>query len=377
MVLLRVICDGILERSPRGIARYSEELTRALIERAPRDCGVEAIVSAVGPEDLQRLDETLPGLHSTARLPLGRRELRAAWQRGFTTRSLGGMVHAPTLFAPLKKHDRSIHPGDQTVVTIHDAAPWELDGNDENAEWLRQMAKRAAKYADAVVVPTHATADALARHLDFGDRIRVIGGAVSLGLTGPAPVGDDSEAPELPAEYVLAIGTLAPRKGLEQLMRAAASAAFPVIPLVVVGPDSRDGRTFDQAIFESGAPEGRVIHLPPLADHHLAHVIRRATVMVVPSEIEGFGLPALEAMQLGTPVVHSDDDALVEVVAGAGVSVERFPREGFAERLAVAIADTVGDPSLIEDLVIQGRDRARAFSWQDSADRTWQLHAEL
>lgn len=378
MVTLNVLVEGVLEQSPRGLARYSLELTRALVDTAPRDCDVAGIVSAVSAEEDSALHELLPGLADVHRLPLGRRELRLAWQRGLTTRALPGMVHAPSLFAPLSRHDRRAEPGQQTVVTIHDAAPWLYPEDDENAAWVRQMAKRARKYADAVVVPTHATADALAHFIDFGERVRVIGGAVASGLLSdpndPSAAIDDLD---LPSEFVLAVGTLAPRKNLEVLMRAAASASFPVLPLVIVGPPSRNGRSVEQAAFESGAPEGRIRHIPPLTDERLAAVIRAATVMVVPSAHEGFGLPALEAMQLGTPVIHSSDPALVEVVADAGVRVELEPANDYAERLAEAIGRTAEDSDLLARLAIEGRDRARAFSWRDSAERTWQLHAEL
>ncbi len=378
MVTLRVVVDGILERSPRGIARYSEELTRALIATAPRGCDVEGVVSALLPDEENELRSLLPGLADIHRLPLGRRELRTAWQRGLTTRPLGGMVHSPSLFAPLSRHDRRSSPGEQTVVTIHDVSPWTYPDEDPHAAWVRHMAKRARKYADAIVVPTHATADALSDHIDFGDRVRVIAGAVS-GSLARAPLTPSAalEALDLPEEFVLAVGTLAPRKGLETLMRASASASFPVMPLVIVGPPTWGGRSVEQAAFESGAPEGRIRHLPPLPDELLAAVIAEATVMVVPSLHEGFGLPAVEAMHFGTPLIHSDDAALIEVVAGAGVAVPREPSEDYAERLAEVISSTTAESTLLDRLSVLGRDRSRAFSWADSAERTWQLHAEL
>src|SRR4051812_26327044 len=124
MVTLRVIVDSVLEGTPRGIARYTEQLTRAIIATAPRDCDVEGIVAASSEQERRDLLERLPGLAGLHRVPLGRRELHAAWQHRVTTVPLHGMVHSTTLLAPLHGHDRSEQPGEQTAVTLHDAAPW-------------------------------------------------------------------------------------------------------------------------------------------------------------------------------------------------------------------------------------------------------------
>ncbi|BDI21611.1 glycosyltransferase family 1 protein [Herbiconiux sp. L3-i23] len=385
MVTLRVVVDPALTSSPRGTARYSVELTRALIANAPADCEVEGIASALDDAQRDALAERLPELEQVHHTSLGHRELALAWQSGFTTRPLGGMIHSPTLLAPLSRHDRHETPGEQTVVTIHDAAPWLFpDSNDPNQPWVRRMAKRARKHADAIVVPTHAVAEDLSRFIDFGDRIRVIGGAVSSSLTVPTAAEADAiaERLQLPDEYALTVGTLDPRRGIESLFRAAASPRFPDLPLLHVGPSTWREQSVERAIFESGAPEGRIRHLDPLPDAELAVVFSRATVVVVPSVLEGFGLTAVEALHFGRPLVHSDAPALLEVVAGAGVEVDRSDAgaagvNDYAERLAEAIADTVGDTALLERLGIEARDRARAFSWRDSAERVWQLHADL
>jgi hypothetical protein len=91
------------------------------------------------------------------------------------------MIHSPSLLAPLARHDRLNDVGEQTVVTISDAFAWTHPESmpSRKAAWTIAMAKRAHRHADAVVVPTHATADRLAEFIDFGDRIRIIGGAPS------------------------------------------------------------------------------------------------------------------------------------------------------------------------------------------------------
>ena len=118
-----------------------------------------------------------------------------------------------------------------------------------------------------------------------------------------------------------------------------------------------------------------------LVDGDLAVALDRATLFVYPSVAEGFGLPIVEAFKFGLPVIHSDDAALVEVAAGASVVVER-PAPGeddepYAERLAAAIGRVLSDAELSARLRVLASDRARAFSWRDSAERVWQLHADL
>jgi glycosyltransferase involved in cell wall biosynthesis len=98
---------------------------------------------------------------------------------------------------------------------------------------------------------------------------------------------------------------------------------------------------------------------------------------VLPSAAEGFGLSMLEAFALGTPVIHSDSPALVEVSDGAGVIVAREPGPTYAERLADAIVASLTDVVQLGRLRVRGLDRARAFSWIDSAEKVWQLLADL
>ncbi len=85
----------------------------------------------------------------------------------------------------------------------------------------------------------------------------------------------------------------------------------------------------------------------------------------------------LEAFHFGTPVVHSDAPALVEVAAEAGVVVARSTPDTYPERLAEAIVSVLDNPALTQRLRYAGFDRASAFSWRDSAQRVWQLHADL
>lgn len=380
LTTLRVVLDQVGDPVPSGIGRYALELTRALIETAPRGCDVAGIVASSPPAEYARIEEQLPGLTELYKSALDRRQLAAAWQHGFTRLPGTGMVHAPSLFAPLYRHDRLNNPGEQIVVTIHDAAAFTHPDSlpARAAAWSRAMAKRAERYADAIVVPTHAVADDLASALDLGDRVRVIAGAVSPSLD-PGPSRDSRAAAlELPDRYVLAVGGLDGVNGIPALVRAAAGRHAPDVPLLLVGVHADELDALVRSLDLSGGLEpGRVRALGVLDETDLAVAYARAAVVAVPALSAGSGLVALEAMSLGAPVVHSDAPALLEVCSDAGVVVARDDAEGYPERLADAVRSVLDDATLAAELAVRGRDRARAFSWRDSAEKTWQLHADL
>jgi glycosyltransferase involved in cell wall biosynthesis len=153
------------------------------------------------------------------------------------------------------------------------------------------------------------------------------------------------------------------------------------IPLLIAGPDRVGERSATGVAAAAGLPEDRVRALGRLEDADLAVALDRATLFVFPSLAEGFGLPIVEAFKFGLPVVHSDDPALVEVAAGSSLVVERPASAeddaAYTERLAAAIGRVLSDDDLRSRLRVLASDRARAFSWRDSAERVWQLHADL
>ena len=184
---LRVIVDQMIAPVPGGIGRYTEELTRELIATAPRGCDVVGVVSASPESDYVDIAQPV----ARARRPVQERALPARTLGRVAARVHAtpghGMLHATSLLAPLARHDR-LNRGDQVAVTLHDTVPWTHPETltPHGVSWHKAMAKRAERYADAIVVPTHAVAEQLAELIDFGDRVRVIGGAASPGLRPPS-----------------------------------------------------------------------------------------------------------------------------------------------------------------------------------------------
>jgi len=182
----------------------------------------------------------------------------------------------------------------------------------------------------------------------------------------------------MPREYIAVPGTLEPRKGLVDVFTALGRRGVPEVQVVVLGPESWGDQHVATVADESGVDASRILHLDDLDDADLAVVIGGALAFVAPSHEEGTGTALIEAFSLGTPVIHSDAAAFVEVSAGAGLTVPVGNADaGFADRLAAAITSVVSDRSLAERLSVAGSDRSRAFSWRDAGERVWQLHAEI
>jgi glycosyltransferase involved in cell wall biosynthesis len=201
--------------------------------------------------------------------------------------------------------------------------------------------------ADAVVAVSAFTRDELTEQLNVpADRVRVVGNGVDPVFTasGPAASGD----------YVLAVATLEPRKNLARAVQAARIAG---VELRVVGARGWGG-------IEVPGWVGRV------DDEELAALYRGARCLVFPSLYEGFGIPILEAMACGTPVVTTRGGATEEVAGGAAVLVDALDVE--------AIAAGIGEAeSTHEELRRLGLGRAKEFTWTRAADAVEALWREL
>ncbi|HEV2311328.1 MAG TPA: glycosyltransferase family 1 protein [Acidimicrobiia bacterium] len=168
------------------------------------------------------------------------------------------------------------------------------------------------------------------------------------------------------ARYVLAIGTVEPRKNLPALVRAfdAVAAYEPDVSLVVAGPDGWGMAEFTDAV-EGAVHRDRIRRLGWLEDAARRDLLAGAAVLAYPSRYEGFGFPPLEAMQAGVPVVASTAGSLPEVLADAAVLVDAADEDA----LAGALARVLREEALAEDLVRRGRARAAEFRWDRAAEQ--------
>jgi glycosyltransferase involved in cell wall biosynthesis len=361
-----LLAEQLLGPVPGGTGRYTRELGEALLSTAVADDAVETWTAWHRDTAPARV----PGGSPVHRLPLPRRPLVAAWQAGLPWPAPRGvdLVHAPTLLAPTRI-------GVPLVVTVHDAVPWTHPETltPRGVAWHRAMGARVAARADAVVVPTRAVAAELAAHLPVR-RVEVIGEGVSAALALPADADHRAHRLGLPeGGFLLSLATLEPRKGLDVLVRALAAPDAPQLPLLVVGQPGWGGVDPEDMARAEGLPEGRVRTLGRLPDADLATALDRATVLVVPSRAEGFGLPVLEAMQAGTPVVCSDAPALVEVGGDAVVTAP----VGDAPALARALRTVVADADLRAGMVERGRAGAAVQTWERAAAALWELYRRV
>ncbi len=271
------------------------------------------------------------------------------------------IVHATNFVLPPPGRHRA------GVVTVHDLSYLRLPGTVTPATArYRRLVPQALKRAALVLTPTHAMAQEVAAEYGLpADRVR----ATPLGVdpdwfdpshaAGPAPGG-------LPERYLLFVGTLEPRKDVATLLTAyrALKHAHPdAPPLVLCGPAG-----WGPALDTAGLGEGDVIQLGYLDTQQLRPVVAHASLLCFPSLYEGFGLPPLEALAAGVPVVATDIPTVREVVGEAGPGVTLVPvrdPDALADALWIACS-TPPEPDGVE----QGRRHARAFTWRRTAELT-------
>jgi glycosyltransferase involved in cell wall biosynthesis len=322
-----------------GVARYGRELVAA-VER----CGVEPRLFAVGRG---RFDP--PPQTRRIRLPV--RAVAPVWRHLRVPRAewlVPGvrLVHTLDMTPPPTRRP--------VAVTVHDVAALEhpdLHSRVQVTQQRRQLA--ALSRVQLVCAVSQSTADALVRHGIPAQRIAV----TPLGVTRmPAP-----QPPGLEPPYLLVVGELAARKGLPGLVRAFRDADLPqALRLVLAGPP---GHRADEVLRHL---DDRVIALGAVSDAQLAGLYAGATALCFPSLAEGFGLPVLEAMAAGLPVVASDIDVVREVAGDAA----RLVAAGDVTAWRSALEQLWDDPDGRAERAAAGRARAGEFTWDRTAALT-------
>ncbi|HLZ07477.1 MAG TPA: glycosyltransferase family 1 protein [Chloroflexota bacterium] len=350
-----------------GISRY---IDRILGHLGPHLRGTGSI-AFVGPDVPDEVDSLAWLDLRHTRLPTQRPIVRVYWEQILFSLEIRrysvDLIHCPAYAAPLLESSRS-------VVTFHDlsfllmpsAFSW------SNRQYLTQISRLAAGRAARFIAVSETTRRDMIGLLGIRpEQIDVVYNGVDRGfqpVTDEAVVADFRRKMGLPDQFILYLGTLEPRKNIPVLIRAYAVARQRgvQVPLVVAGGSGWGDLRLRELIAELGLEKAvRLIGYVPLEDQVMWY--NSATLFAYPSLYEGFGLPVIEAMACGTPVVTSNRSSLPEVVGDAGIQVD--PRDPTA--LADALVSLLRDEDARADLSSRGLVRARTFTWERSAQETY------
>ena len=352
---------ALLDR-PTGIGVYVGELAAGLAERAE----VDVTAFAVSARGRNRLDQVVPAGVRVRSRPLPARLARRLWLRSDrpTVRWLAGsvdVVHGPNYVVP---------PGGGAaeVVTVSDLSAVHLPEmcSSDVLQWPPLLARALDRGAWVHTISEWVGDEVRELHPAHADRVV----AVPLGIRRPGPptaVSDAERGRHLAGgpRYVLALGTVEPRKDLPGLVAAFDRLADtdPEVRLVLAGPDGAGAEALTVA--RRGARhDRRIVRLGWVDDDVRLALLRGASVVAYASLYEGFGLVPLEALAVGTPVVATAVGAIPEVLGDAGLLVEAGDVEGLHDGIHRVL--TEGD--LARDLVSRGQVRVDAHPWERTID---------
>jgi len=282
------------------------------------------------------------------------------------------VVHFPHFNAPWLCPDCS-------VVTVHDLIPFKLPHfyNPFRLKVARQVLKNAVEKAARIIVVSDATAadlEAMFPGRKINEKIRRTYLGVSEGFQ-PMELAEVElfKAQNNLGDYILYVGNRLPHKNLGRLARAVINLqkAYPDLQLVVAGKRFKENDELDQV--KRSIRSEAIVEWGSANDDELQALYNGARVLAFPSLYEGFGLPALEAMACGTPVVVSNCSSLPEVVGQAGIYVDPYE----VHDIARGINQMLADPALRERMSTAGLEQARRFSWEDTARQTLAVYREV
>jgi glycosyltransferase involved in cell wall biosynthesis len=364
--VLRIGFDGRALASPAaGMRRYAQELFGALAALQPRMAIVAVGVpsGAFVPPGL----ELAPGVGS---LPTNLGWMMSGLPRA-ARRARLDLFHAPSYTAPFAG-PRPL------VLTVHDVS------YERHPEWYpykrdpvrRAFYRRSARAADRVITDSSFSKREIVEAYGLPpESIEVVPlAAASCFTPGPRlPL-----PPEVGSAYVLHVGDLHERRNLSMVARALdrvrrRNASLAGVTLVLAGADRGSGQDLRELSVRSGGSVPLVTFVGAAPEATLVALYRGASALVYPSRYEGFGLPLLEAMRCGAPVIAANTSSIPEVVGGAGILLDPDEEPGWAD----AIERVLDDSALAGRLRDAGLARAAEFSWERTAEATAAIYRAL
>jgi glycosyltransferase involved in cell wall biosynthesis len=380
-----------------GIGRYTRQLVQALLDLdasrpsgtelrqdeyvllaagggKPVRAGVSASESQIRPISFDI--QSIPNARFI-RLPLTERAWAILWHRlrlPLWVELFSGKLdifHSPDFALPPVRRAC-------TVLTVHDLSFMRVPECSQPSlrTYLLRVVPPSVRRADVVLADSESTRSDVIELLGVSpDRVRVIYPGVDEGfrrVQDTQVLADVRRRYRLPEHFVLSVGTLQPRKNLPRLIEAYAQARMDAdVKLVIAGGTGWMYEGIFRRVEELGLQSE--VHFPGyVADDDLPALYTLADLFVFPSLYEGFGLPPLEAMACGTPVVTSNVSSLPEVVGDAALMVD--PRDVGA--LANAMRRALGEPSLRSAMVQRGLAQAQGFTWARAAGQLRRLYHE-
>ncbi len=307
---------------------------------------------------------------------------------GFSSNRLAKMIWAQTIlpymankdavdlfWGPTHRLPRVLNKTIARVVTIHDLV-WSYVPETMRLTSLlveKKLFPEAIGLADLIIVDSDSTAKGIADTFpQYAHKVRMVHLGVSKLLTreiDPLDLSGDFVKP-----YFLFVGTIEPRKNLERLLNA-----FSLLPgsikdsfqLVIAGDKGWGGINIEKLIQNFGLKDSVQV-LGYVEDEQLAKLYENARFLVMPSLYEGFGLPLVEAMQYGTPVLTSFEGSMFEVAGDAGVFIDPYS----IESISLGLQTMLTDDGLIKNLGNNASRRAADFSWDKCAAETMKVFIE-
>jgi alpha-1,3-rhamnosyl/mannosyltransferase len=368
---MRIGLDGQPLIKPRtGVGHYTFELARALAALRPED-SFELIAPAAFPASISHETETIPNLRMVGVEP--NVLMRRWWSIGlsrYLRRARLDLFHGTNYQLPLMNARGK-------VVTVHDLSIF-THPETHDARVARRARRRLPMFlraASHIITPTQAIKDELAARFNLDPaRITVTHEAPrrSFFPVNREDTADVRQRLGIENEFILCVGTIEPRKNLQTLVRAFERISHQIdrrLQLVITGGEGWLTNDFDRLLRESHFRQ-RILLTGYLDDEELRSLYSSCRVFVYPSLYEGFGLPPLEAMACGAPVIASRIRAHEETLKDNARLIE--PMDDSA--LAKAIVDILEDEKARESLVKAGLAHVAKFSWRKTAEMTWEVY---